>query len=205
MAMNIDSFKEFFLIFPDSIVFGSLLLALTSLSIQHGLFFFSFIESFIILFGLQNLFSFILGKSEIGSECKSKFHTLMFGDLLGSTSAGTPSYAIYVVSFACSYLLTSFYEIKDELDVLDSSFYKQYNNAFYLLLALPILYAIIRIYLRCDSISSALVSVFIGGFIGLLIEYQNVSMFGRNVTNFLGIPLLRNKSVNNEPIYICSK
>jgi hypothetical protein len=205
MPSNLDSFKDFFLIFPDSIVFGSLLIGLTTLSIQHGLLFVSFLESFIILFGLQNIFSFIFTKTENAAACKSKFHTLMFGDLLSSTSANNPSYAIYVVSFACSYLLTSFYEIKDELDVLDSSFYKQYTYAFILLLSLPLFYAAIRVFLGCEFILFALTSVFIGAFVGVLIEYQNVQIFGRNATNFLGIPLLRNKSINNEPIYICSK
>lgn len=205
MPSNLDSFKDFFLIFPDSIVFGSLLIGLTTLSIQHGLLFVSFLESFIILFGLQNIFSFIFTKTENAAACKSKFHTLMFGDLLSSTSANNPSYAIYVVSFACSYLLTSFYEIKDELDVLDSSFYKQYTYAFILLLSLPLFYAAIRVFLGCEFILFALTSVFIGAFVGVLIEYQNVKIFGRNATNFLGIPLLRNKSINNEPIYICSK
>lgn len=205
MPSNLDSFKDFFLIFPDSIVFGSFLIGLTTLSIQHGLLFVSFLESFIILFGLQNIFSFIFTKTENAAACKSKFHTLMFGDLLSSTSANNPSYAIYVVSFACSYLLTSFYEIKDELDVLDSSFYKQYTYAFILLLSLPLFYAAIRVFLGCEFILFALTSVFIGAFVGVLIEYQNVKIFGRNATNFLGIPLLRNKSINNEPIYICSK
>ena len=205
MPVNLDYFKEFILLFPDSIVFGSLLLSLTTLSFQHGLFFMSFLESFAILFGLQNIISFVVGKSEVGAQCKSKFHTLVFGDLLSSTSANNPSYGIYVISVACAYILTSFYEIKDELDVLDISFYKQYNTSFVILMALPILYSVIRFFFNCDSISSALVSIFVGGFVGILLEYQNVSIFGRNATNFLGIPLLRNKTVNNEPIYICSK
>lgn len=205
MPTNLDSFKDFFLIFPDTIVFGSLLIGLTTLSIQHSLLFVSFLESFIILFGLQNVFSFIFNKTENVPSCKSKFHTLMFGDLLSSTSANNPSYAIYVVSFACSYLLTSFYEIKDELDVLDASFYKQYESALFLLTFLPLCYAAIRFFIGCEDMLFGLISVFIGAFVGVLIEYQNVNIFGRNATNFLGIPLLRNKSINNEPIYICSK
>jgi hypothetical protein len=205
MPANVDVLKEIILLFPDSIVFGSILIGLTTISIQHGMLFASLLESFIILFGLQNVFSFIFGKTEVGSDCKSRIHTLMFGDLLASTSANSPSYAIYVVSFACTYLLTSFFEIRDELDALDSSFYQQYNMSFYILLGIPILYAITRIIFGCESIPTALISLFIGGFIGLLLEYQNVSMFGRNITNFLGIPLLRNKTTNNEPIYICSK
>jgi hypothetical protein len=205
MPSNLDSFKDFFLIFPDSIVFGSLLVGLTTLSVQHGLFFISFLESFIILFGLQNVFSFIFKKTENSHSCKSKFHTLMFGDLLSSTSANNPSYAIYVVGFACSYLLASFFEIKEELDALDSSFYKQYEMALFLLAFLPFLFVTVRIILGCEDILFALISLFIGAFVGILIEYQNVNIFGRNATNFLGIPLLRNKSANNEPIYICSK
>ena len=70
MPTNLDSFKDFFLIFPDTIVFGSLLIGLTTLSIQHALLFVSFLESFIILFGLQNIFSFIFTKTENAAACK---------------------------------------------------------------------------------------------------------------------------------------
>lgn len=205
MPVNLDYFKEFILLFPDSILFGSLLLSLSTISLQHGLFFISFLESFVALSGLQNILSFVVGKSEIASQCKSKFHTLIFGDIFSSPSANTPSYGVYVVSFACAYMLSSLYEIKDELDVIDSSFYKQYNTSFIVLTAIPIFYGIARLYLGCDSVSSVLVSIFVGSFIGVLLEFQNVSLFGRDATNFLGIPLLRNKTVNNEPIYICSK
>lgn len=205
MAIQVDTLKELFYIFPDSILFGSFLIALTTLSFQHGVLFLTFLESFVLLSGIQNVFSFIFGKVSEADGCRSKFHTLMFGDLLGSTSANSPSYAIYVVGVACSYLLSSFYEISDELDVLDKSFKEQYNIAFFVLVSIPFIYATLRIVFGCESSMNALITVFISMFIGLLLHFQNVSLFGRNVSNFLGIPLLRNKSANNEPIYICSK
>jgi hypothetical protein len=119
-------------------------------------------------------------------------------------SANTPSYGMYLVSFVSSYLANSLVNLKSELDVLDLSYIKQYNYGLISLLLLMLGYSFFRVYAKCDSSLSIVLALLLGGTMGFIICYQNQQLFGRNSTNFMGIPLLRNKTANGEPIYLCS-
>jgi hypothetical protein len=45
----------------------------------------------------------------------------------------------------------------------------------------------------------------LGVAVGFLINYQNLSLFGKQSVNFLGIPILRNKTADNKELYFCAK
>ena len=205
MPPILDAVNEFILLFPDSLVFGSLLFGIITVSFVHSLLFISIIESLVALYGLQGLFSFLIGKSNITEHCTSKFHTAVFQDLFVGSNSNNPSYYTYVVAVVSSYVLTSLYYLNDELEVLDASFIKQYNMSLFLLVGLPIAYSIFRMVNGCDTVSSTFLGLFFGLVIGVVLCYQNKQVFGRESINFLGIPLLRSKTANNEPIYICTK
>jgi hypothetical protein len=204
MPYDSSILKDFALIFPDSLVCGSFVFALITLSSVHGLLFISIIESLIALYGLQGIFSFLVGKSSVPKECISKFHSIVFQDIFSGVTTNNPSYAIFVVSVVCSYLLTSLMYFKEELDVLDPSFSQQYNVTFVALGLLPLFYAIFRMFSSCDTVSGTFFGIVFGYLIGYLLSYQNSQLFGIDSLNFLGIPILRNKTVDNQPIYICA-
>lgn len=190
--------------FPDALLFGSMFMGLITVSLQQTLLFLSFFESFAILYGLQNIYSFIFeGEINKTQTCKSKFHTLVFEDLFSSPSANIPSYAVYTITFACTYLIQSFNAVKNELDVLDIN-KNQYKFSVSILIFIIFLFAALRLWLSCDSGTAVLLGLLFGSIVALYIHYQNQTLFGKNSVNFLPIPLIRNKTADNEPIYICS-
>ena len=193
--------KEIALLLPDSLLFGSFLLGITTLSIQHMTLFFTLLESLVLYTGLNELLSHIVGKTP-PSKCNSKFYTLFFQDLHNSSSANNISYGVYIITVACSYLLKSFYGMQHELHVLDA----EYTNirTITAMVLIVFAYSMTRVWLSCDSMSSVILALVFGGLIGMLIQYQNTHIFGRDTVNFLGIPLIRNKSATGEPIYICN-
>ena len=195
-----NTVKELTLLLPDSLLFGSFIFGIGTLSVQHSVLFFSLLESLLVLVGLNNVFSFINGKEL--TKCHSKLHTLLFEELVSSPSANNVSYGVYLLSFASSYFLSSYYNLQNELEVLDPS----YTNTLTILGISFVLffYSMLRIMFSCDSLMSVLLGLFFGLLVGIVIQYQNVNIVGRDSINFLGIPLLRNKSVNGQPIYICS-
>ena len=197
--------KDSFNIFPDGILFGSFTISLLTLSPVHTTFFLSLIEGLFFLYGFQQITSFLVGSSFGPSKCKPSLYHSTFQDLLLTYSENNPSYAVYIVSFACSYIIYSLYKVQDELDVLEDSSYKQYTISLIILSTLAIVYALFRIWFSCDDISASMLGLFLGSFMGLLIVTQNLNIFGKDIINFLGIPLLRNRTANNKPIYICSK
>ena len=196
--------KELFYIFPDSIIFGSFLIGLITLSSPHLVFSLSLVESLVILSIVQNGVSYLIGGSIPTDKCKSHFHKFTFPSLLLKPSGNYPSYSAYIVSTACTYLAYSLYSIQDELNSIDKSYYISYSVSFWLLLILAILYSVLLSYLGCDSISSILSGYFIGILIGCFLVYQNKNMLSNDVINFLSVPLLRNLSSKGEPLYFCS-
>lgn len=199
--MSLDVLQEIGFLLPDSLIFGSFLVGITTLSLQHVIFFFSLLESLVALKGLNTIFAHILGKET--PKCKSKFQALIYEDLFTSPSANNVSYGVYILSIASSYFLQSLYAIQNELEVLDTSYTNVYSVS--ILVAIPILYSLFRLFLGCDSLSSIFMALLFGFFLGTLIQYQNVQIFGRDSINFLGIPLLRNMAANGQPLYICTK
>jgi len=192
-------------LFPDGILFGSFLMGLTTLSVPHSTFFLSIIVSLFILNGFQNLSQFIFGGSIDKESCKPKLFKYTFEQLFVNPSANAPAYGMYIVSFACSYLANSLYNLKNELEVLDTSVMKQYYISITSLIVVAVLYLFFVLTNQCNSISSASSGILIGSMVAMIIVTINIQVFGKDSINFLGIPLLRNKTVDGKPIYICSK
>ena len=188
---------------PDAIVFGSLLFGILTVSPVQILFFLSLLESLGFLYVIQTYVEYIYGSSQANIKCKSKFHNLTFQNLIPSLSASNPSYPMYIIAFASSYFASSIYSLKQELDVLNVIHNNKYNTTPLILFMLTIVYGI-YLSLKCDSLSSVAVATVSGLLIGILISQQNIQLFGKGTVNFLGIPLLRNKTVDGSPIYLCT-
>jgi hypothetical protein len=198
-------FNEALYIFPDSILYGSFLMGLTTLSLPHTTFFISILTSLIGLFALQSGTSYVFGSAVSEFKCKPQLFKYTFEQLFLRPSASNPSYGMYLVSFACAYLATSLYMLKDELDVLDISNLKQYYISISSLFALAFLYLLFRLSSECDSLGSSTCGFIFGTIIGIVMVNLNVSLFDKDSINFLGVPLLRNRTSDGNPIYICSK
>ena len=197
--------NEALYLFPDSILYGSFLMGLGTLSSPHITFFGSMLLSLVVLLGLQNGTSFIYGSSVSQMKCKPQLFKYTFEQLFMRPSASNPSYGMYLVSFACAYLASSLYMLKDELDVLDDSKLKQYYISIATLTALAFFYLLFRLGYECDSMGSSVAGFVFGVIVAVLIVNMNVTLYGKDSINFLGIPLLRNKTSDGAPIYICSK
>jgi hypothetical protein len=200
-----DLINEALYLFPDSILFGSFLMGLTTLSIVHTLFFISIILSLVVLFSLQTGIAFIFGSKATKFECKPQLFKYTFEQLFLRPSASTPSYGMYIVGFACAYLATSLYMLKDELDVLETSDLQQYYISLSTLGVTALVYLLFRLTNHCDSLSSSIAGLIFGGITGVALVNINVQLYGKDSINFLGIPLLRNMTSDGTPIYICTK
>ena len=111
---------------------------------------------------------------------------------------------MYIISFASTYIAASLANLKQELDVLDTSYLKQYNYGLICLALFTITYALIRAHIKCDTAGSIGLGLVLGAVTAFAIVYQNTQLFGRNSINFMGIPLMRSKTADGQPIYICS-
>lgn len=200
------SMKDIVLMLPDGILYGSLFFGLITLSQQHLIFFASLLEGLFVLNGFQTIASFINGNSRTDPEkCRSGFQGLTFTQFNQTIYSDSISYGVYLVSLASTYFIGASTALKDELEVLNPSYMDHSTMTMYLLLAITLIYAIIKVFMECDSLTSVSLALILGTIMGILLIYQNVHIFDKNAVNFLGIPLLRNKTADNKPIYICSQ
>jgi hypothetical protein len=197
--------KELIFMFPDSILYGSFLLSLITVSYQHTIFFISILESLLILYGIQSITSFLYGSSISANLCKPMLYKHTFEHIFIRPSANNPSYGVYLITFAAAYLLSSFINLKDELEALSTDKYmRQYNISVGSIVCFILLYLFLRLINNCEAAPNAIMGLLFGAIIGYALISQNVLLFGKESINFLGIPLLRNKTESGEPIYICT-
>jgi hypothetical protein len=57
----------------------------------------------------------------------------------------------------------------------------------------------------CDSILSTLIGLLVGAVIGLIIVVFLAWITDRRLTNILALPLMRDKSEDGKPIYVCER
>ncbi len=57
----------------------------------------------------------------------------------------------------------------------------------------------------CDSIGSLLISTLMAILAGLVISYQNNTLFGREAINILGLPYLDDRLETGDSVVVCGK
>ena len=207
MTTIFDHIKDIFIMLPDGVLYGSFFMGLITLSQQHIVLFLSLLEGLLLLSGFQSIASFMNGNRKIDPEksCNSKFQSITFSELGSVLRSDSISYGVYILALASSYFISASSVLKPEYEVLDSSYITRSYTTMILLDALTLLYVFFRIFTKCESITSVFIALFLGTIVGYFLVYQNTHLLNMNSINFLGIPLLRNKTADNEPIYICSQ
>jgi hypothetical protein len=198
---------------PDSIFYGSLILALVTQSYAMAIFAVSLLEAGLIGTGLRNLISYmdlIRSAPEIPADpayCDSSFRSPTIESMLhfgpASIQSAFPSFPIYFLSVAGSYVITSMMMQKEELEALGPA----YASCFYIGIASVLLLILIvssyRMIYGCERVGVVILTLLTGFLIGGLITYQMNQLLGRNAINLTGIPLLRERTRDGKPLYVC--
>lgn len=205
--------EEQFRLLPDSILFGSLLLAFLTQSFSMIIFFLSMLETVAINAGLQSLFTYLDTErlaptvASATPQCRSGFlkPSLESLSLLSgaSVSGSFPAPSLFFLSTACSYILSSLYGLREELEGLGPD----YSARFYFAIVASFLFLLMATFYRlannCESLGVATMSLLLGGFLGSLLVLQNWMLLGKDSVNMIGVPLLRERTTDKKPIYVC--
>lgn len=200
-------------ILPDSLVFGSLLVALLTQSFSTIVFALTLLETGLIGKGLQSLFQYldIVHTSPAAASnapmCLSSYYTPTLETLMSfgksEIPGGVPSFPIYFLATASAYVVGSMIQQKKELEALGKSYSARFYMAILTTMLLLLAVCAYRMALGCDTFGIVFLSLVIGFIIGGLLLFQNTSLFGRDSTNLLGIPLLRERTRDGKPLYVC--
>lgn len=209
----LPNIHEEFRLLPDSLLIGSAILALVTQSFSMVIFFATLLETAGLNAALQMLFGFLDKNrllptlASVDTKCKSgfmsptlsTFSTLKASDL----KSAFPSPSIFFLSTASSYLITSLYTLRDELEQLGPDYSARYYLAIFAGFLFLLTMTSYRLYNGCDSVGPATLSLLAGGIVGSLLVLQNLLLFGKDSINMIGIPLLRERTADKKPIYIC--
>lgn len=198
---------------PDSLVVGSFLLALLTMSFPMSIFTGSLLEAGLIGGGLKSLFSYfdLMHTAPLQttdpSMCVSGYKTPTVESLLSfspvSIKSAVPSFPMFFLATASSYVVSSMYSQSEELTALGPS----YSSRYYIAIIATTLFMFIagayRISVGCEGFGVIAISLFLGLILGALLVFQNNALFGRDSTNLTGIPLLRERTRDGKPLYVC--
>jgi hypothetical protein len=205
---------ELLRILPDSLVMMSGLLALLTSSFPYFVLFVSLIESIFGFHLLRIVLSSVLSsfalptKSSMTEACHTGFRSSTLGDLSffksPADSNSVLSAPIFSVAVAAAYVFNSLNVEIQELEALGPEYAARYYISIFSLLILLFVIGSYRLYCGCDQLVTVLLSLGVGLGLGTILIYQNYKLLGPDSINLLGIPLLKNKTVNGEPLYACT-
>lgn len=214
----VPNFHEQIRLLPDSIIFGSLFLALLTQSYSTVMFGVAMLEAGIAGGLVQALFTYMdifhTGPSipDKPSACVSSYTTpsletlfsICKDKLCGSKIAsGVPSFPVYFLATAISYVMSSMVSQKQELEALGPAYAARFYIAISVSFLLLLLVTFYRVANGCDGFGTIILSLLFGFLVGGLLFYQNFALLGRDSTNMAGIPLLRERSRDGKPLYVC--
>jgi hypothetical protein len=203
---------------PDSILFGSFIVALLTQSYSTAMFGVAMVEAGVAgaliqsLFTYMDLFHTMPSNPEKPQRCVSDYATPSLETLFsickdklcgGKIASGVPSYPIYFLATAISYVVSSMYSQKQELEALGPSYSARFYIALFSSFLLLTIVTSYRVFNGCDGLGTVLFTLFLGFLIGALLMVQNTLLLGRDSTNLTGVPLLRERTRDGKPLYIC--
>jgi hypothetical protein len=207
-----ETVQEGVRIFPDGLIFASGFFALITLSRPYAIFFASMAESLVAFHLLRSLTDYLgifkalpTGK-DYNDSCRTGFssQTLDSLSLFSTLNYGLfPSAPVFMFATAASYVFTSLNTLSKEMEALGPAYSQRYYvSMVFLLLSLFALLSY-RLMFGCDSFGVLMMSTVAGIVLGMLLIQQNTAFFGSGGVNLLGVPLLRSKAANGQPIYVC--
>jgi hypothetical protein len=209
------SLGAMFMTLPDSLYIGTLLLSLILQSLPLFMTFTTLLELSVmrILIGLVT--SYMSPEFSISvtttkdPKCKPGVHYGLMNSVLSAATKkfniSFPSENIFILGGLGSYIVSSLYSMRDVLVQLGPEWEARMYISAGLFIFGGICYIIHQKAFGCDSIGSLLISTLMAILAGIVISYQNNTLFGRESINILGLPYLDDRLETGNSVVVCGK
>ena len=213
-----NSAMEIGALMPDSILFGSLLLYVLTQNLSFGVFAIFIFENVLS----HKLLSWFLLQVEgaeasrsIQPKCRAGYKSPQLAIDRIYDHNPYPSYGVFSVVSIAAYLGLSTHEFSDTMQQMDfnnieqtqsnNSKWRMRSTVAYTLIGIFLaLFIILRMIACSDGYSEILYASVLGLIVGMFFFKVNVSLFGMESINFLGLPYIVNKNDVGAPIYVCA-
>jgi len=196
---------------PDSVVFGTAILALVSLCQPFGVLLMTMVETMMIqrlAAGFIGGITPILGGPGANQMiCQPGF---VFGnsqrisllETIGKESV-FPSPVMFFMATILSYMMACVQEFNREITTLGSDLQGRTIAASVLSIGLLIGILAFRFAYQCEGFGTLFVSMLFGALAGYVLVQQNKAIFGRSAVNILNLPMITPAS-QSAPMYVCA-
>lgn len=197
-------------LFPDSVLFGSIMLYLVTLNKAFGIFSIFIVESLLAHKLIANIAGKYVGPKPSGSSsgslesCYPGFRAPRkeVDRMLRTNSY--PSISIFTLFSIATYLLSSMYTFKETLDNMGQDWKGRIIFSTVFTCLIPVLVLFYRMSLGCETFTEILIAAFAGFCVGGIFYVINYKLFGVDGINFLGLPYMVNKNEQGSDIYVCA-
>ena len=206
-------FKYNLQVFPDTLTASTLLFALLFQSPPFATLGGSILALNVIHPYMANFFtSFVGGTAGRSDSCAGRFPGISISRMVktasdkqfGALTGDWPSYYTVFLGFLTGYAAMMPYLYRKELDASPKR-----NVATIVglaVLALILLIGIVyRFFSSCDTLFSSIVGIGLGLILGLVCVVVLAYLSERRLTNILSLPLIRDKTTDGKPIYVCER
>jgi hypothetical protein len=210
MAGNVlTGIEELIRLIPDSILFGSLFLFALTHNLSFGIFAIYIFELSISHKLISWVFSQVTGESrpmdaKTFSRCYQGYRTPRYDVSRMINMNQYPSFGTFSISAIATYIGLAMGSFKQTLNTMGIEWSSRSIFSMIFILLIPAAYIVMRFLIGCDTFGDMMVATVFGVMIGLIFYFVNSSLFGQEGMNFLGLPMLINKSDNGSSIYVCA-
>jgi hypothetical protein len=212
-----NSAMEIGALMPDSILFGSLLLYLLTQNLAFGVFAIFIFEN-VLSHKLLSWFMLQVEGSAVSrpieSKCRAGYKMPQMAIDRIYDHNPYPSYGVFSIVSIAAYLGLSTHEFSNTMQQMDfnttdqtqpnSNKWSMRSTVAYTLIGIFLALFIVLRLISCDGFREVLYASVMGLIVGMIFFKVNVSLFGAESINFLGLPYMVSKNEAGAPIYVCA-
>lgn len=200
----INSITEIYMLIPDSILFGSILMYFLTQNISFGIFAIFIFETVLSHKLISWVSSQTVGASRPSDiKCQVGYKTPRLNPYRMFSHDQYPSYGVFSITAIATYLGLATSEFSNTLESMGPEWAFRKRFAYGFAATVCIIFIGLR-WKNCDSISDIMAAVAMAIIVGAIFFYVNKALFGEEAMNFLGLPYLASKNNEGAPIYICA-
>ena len=198
-----NSLGEMGRLFPDSILFGTLLLYVITQHLPYGVFGIFLLETS-VAHRLVNFFIGTLVTTDPGKKdanCRPGFHRgrLEFERTIDNTPY--PSVSVFFTGAVATYLYGALITFTETLKTMGPDCEIRMAAAA-IFIAVSVV-AFVYSKMGCHDSTELMIALGSGAIVGGIFYYINYMLFGVEGINFLGLPYLIDKTSTNNTLYVC--
>ena len=209
----VSTVQELQRLFPDSVLFGSLVLYMITLSAPYGILSIFMILVLVAHWIISTMIEKIYGTISTGSSGKS--------DYIESCTPGFrvarkeidrilrqrkyPSLSIMSLMAFATYMISIMSQFMDTLDTLGPEWKGRIVFGLLFSVLIPISVILIRVFGNgCESLSEVVMATIFGVLTGTGLFFLLKAQYGMEGINLLGLPYLVDKTAQGSDIYVCA-